>query len=307
MFLINEPDGFPNKAKKKLEKIGETYLSNDKFNNDCIKIIFIRLGFSIDSLFLDKYPNLTHIISPTTGLNHLDLEEINSREIILISLKGKLDFLKEIYATSEHTLALTLALMRNIPSATNSVKEGKWNRYPFKGSEINGKLVFILGYGRVGKQVSKLFESFGAKIIAYDVDKNVVPSHVLTSLKYGLSNADIISIHLPLNNDNKGFLNMELLSLIKKDAILVNTSRGEILDQDVFFDYLKNKKIAGAAVDVLCNEPDPINNKLKEAIISLKDRLIVTPHIAGFTNESLSKVEEYVTDLLMNNLNDKSN
>jgi D-3-phosphoglycerate dehydrogenase / 2-oxoglutarate reductase len=302
MILVNEPLSFPKKSIDKLKKYGKIYTSKEKFKNKNIKIIFIRLSQNINSTFLDNFPNLSIIVSPTTGLTHLDLLEIKKRKICLISLKGRTSFLKNIFATAEFSIGLTLTLLRKIHLAIKSTEKAKWNRYPFKGSEINGKLVLIIGFGRIGKQVFKLYKSFGAKIIAYDINSKIVPKKIKTSLKKGIKYADIISIHIPCSFKNINFFNKELCSLIKKTAILINTSRGEIIDQKTLINLILKKKIAGAALDVLQNEPNPINTQLKKDIYKIKDRLIITPHIAGFTNESLNKVETYLTEILIKKL-----
>jgi len=299
MILINEPLSFPEKSIKELKKIGKVYKLYNKFKKNNIKIIFIRLNEYIDANFLDNFPNLLYIVSPTTGLTHLDLLEIKKRKIILISLKGRKIFLKNVFATSEYSIALALAMLRKIPLATKSVEKNKWDRYPFKGSEINDRVVLIIGFGRIGKQVFKLYKSFGAKVIAYDSKPKQVPKKIKTPLKKGIRSADIISIHIPYNDDNYKFFNKELISLVKSSAVLINTSRGEVIDQNVLINFLLDKKIAGAALDVLENEPNPLNKKIKKAIRVLKNKLIITPHIAGYTKESLTKVETYLTKVFI--------
>jgi len=243
MIFINEPLSFPIESIVKLRKYGKVYTSKDKFNKKDIKVIFIRLGNTINSSFLKKFPNLSFIVSPTTGLNHLDLLEIKKRKIFLISLKGRSVFLKNVFATSEYCIGLTLTLLRKIHLAIESTLKGRWNRYPFKGSEINGKLILIVGFGRIGKQVYKLYKSFNAKIAVYDIDLKKVPKKIRISLKKGLKLADIISIHIPYNYKNKNFFNKELFSLIKKTAVIINTSRGEIIDQKILIKYLLKKKL----------------------------------------------------------------
>lgn len=299
MILINEPLGFPKKSIIKLKKYGSVFTLKDKFKNENIKIIFIRLNEIINRDFLDRYPNLIIIVSPTTGLTHIDLLEIKNRKIILLSLKGRNTFLKNVFATSEYSVGLALAMLRKIPEAINSIYKSKWDRYPFKGREINGSVVLIIGFGRIGKQVYKLYKSFGARVIAYDINSKLVPKRIKISLEKGISSADIISIHIPFNEQNKNFFNNKLISLAKKTAIIINTSRGEVINQSVLLNCLLKKKIAGAALDVLLDEPNPFNNQLKKVILKLKNRLIITPHIAGFTFESLAKVELYLTEILI--------
>lgn len=299
MILLNEPIDFPYASIKTLKCLGPVYFNGDDYDTDAIKIIFIRLASKIDSDFLDAFPSLKYVVSPTTGLNHIDLNELHKREIKLISLKGRSDFLNDIHATAEHTLALTLALLRRLPSAVKSVEDGLWDRYPFRGAELFGRSVFLIGYGRVGRQVCALFEAFGAKVIAFDSDDSVVPVGQKVTLEDGLKTAQIISIHISYSEKNIGFLNKNLLSKVRSDAVLINTSRGEILDQSALLESLIEKRLSGAALDVLCNEPMPLEDAVRHAISKVGDRLIVTPHIAGFTLESLNKVETYVSQLLL--------
>ena len=302
MFLINEPHDFPVGACKSLEKIGPVYKQGLQYDPKFIKVVFIRLSVKVDSEFLGRYPALTHIVSPTTGLNHIDMIEVARRKIRVIALKGEVSFLNDIHATAEHTLALALALIRKIPNAADAVTKGLWDRYPFKGTEINGSTVLVIGYGRVGKQVSKLYEAFGARVIAFDDDIRVVPKKYDVMLKEGIQSADIISIHIPYSEKNIGFMSEKLFSCCKSTAVIINTSRGEVVDQSALLKCLVDGKLAGAALDVLCAEPSPFNHELEKAISQLEHRLVITPHIAGFTQESLDKVETYVVDLLLQDM-----
>ena len=305
MFLINESNEFPEKSIRDLKKYGDVFFQNDKYNKNDIKVLFIRLNKVIDKKFIEEFPQLTHIVSPTTGLNHIDLDFIKLKGINLISLKGKFDFLENIYATSEYTIAITLSLLRKIHLAAQSVSDGKWNRYPFKGNEINSKKVLIIGYGRIGRKVCKIFKAFGAEVMAYDTNQEKVPKEYFCDINSYIKIADIVSIHIPYCAENKGFINDRLIKSMKKESILINTSRGEVVDQNALFDSLLNKDISGAALDVLWDEPKPVGAKLKNLLANAGENVLITPHIGGFTNESLTKVEEYVTDLLIQEIGRK--
>lgn len=299
MILINEPLDFPADSLSCLERLGPVFMNGSIYDPDEINIIFIRIDSKIDACFLNRFKSLKYVVSPTTGLTHIDLKELQRRNIKIISLKGHVDFLNDVHATAEHTIALTLALLRRIQPAVKSVEAGNWNRYPFKGEEINGRNVFLIGYGRVGRQVDQLFKAFGAKVMAFDSDDSVVPLDKKVTLEYGLKTAKIISVHISYSKKNIGFLSKKLLAHLSPDAILINTSRGEIIDQQALFTYLRADKIAGAALDVLCHEPTPIDDIVTDSISSLGGRLLITPHLAGFTVESLKKVERYVSQLLI--------
>ena len=125
-------------------------------------VLIVRLGNYIDKEIIDTATNLKAIITATTGLNHIDVKYANQKNVEIISLQGEYEFLKNISATSEHTIGLLLSLLRNIPSASNSVKDSIWDRNLYKGKEISGKIFGILGYGRIGIKVARYAKAFGA-------------------------------------------------------------------------------------------------------------------------------------------------
>lgn len=292
MFLINEPADFPDVGRADLAEFGEVFDEGPNVQCEKIQAAFVRLAERIDAQFLDKYPNLRYVVSPTTGHTHIDESELNVRGVQLISLKGELEFLSSIRATAEHSLGLALSLLRKIPAACVAAKEGRWTRYGFKGREICGKNVLIIGYGRVGRQVADLYDAFGAQVKAYDIVKQKVPEQIYVNLEAGLSGADIISLHVNYEKENHQFLNERWLRLCKPSALLINTSRGELIDQNLLIDMLSSNRLSGAALDVLQNEPSPDLDL--DAVEQLGEKLLITPHIAGFTEESLAMVERFV-------------
>ncbi len=297
-ILINEPKDFPLVAIEMLSEIGNVYTSNDDYPKDEVEYVFVRLAQIIGKDFHQDHPNLKCVISPTTGLNHLDLEYFEEHGIEVLSLKGRTGFLDNIRATAEHTICLLLALLRNLRQASNSVFAGEWDRYPYKGAEISGKNILILGYGRLGRQLEALYRAFKADVKAYDIVDGRVPDHIYISLDEGVAWADIISIHVNFTEENRHFFSQEL---IEKCAgkIIVNTSRGELIDQQALFCSMLRGELKGLATDVLQNEPSPIDDTILKQINSMGNRVIITPHIAGNTHESLERVELYVSELLV--------
>jgi D-3-phosphoglycerate dehydrogenase len=217
----------------------------------------------------------------------------------VISLRGRTEFLSNIHATGEHTLALSLALLRKVPQAQAGVGRGEWNRYDYKGRELFGKRVFLLGYGRLGRQVAGLFSAFGCDVRAYDIDRGKVPEPMFVALEEGLAAADIVSLHVSLDETTQGLLTSDLLRRMKPDALFINTARGELLDQNALLDMLEEGRLAGAALDVLLSEPDPMDDRLKKLMGDPRINLVITPHIGGFTVESLQAVELYAASLLL--------
>jgi len=301
-ILINEPDGFPKEALERLRMVGALYRADQPYPHESIRAVFIRLRDYLGKKFLDDHPLLRYVVSPTTGLNHIDIDHFAAAGVQIISLKGRVEFLNHIYSTSEYSLALTLALIRHIPAAVRSVSDGHWNRYPFQGTELHGKNVFLIGYGRIGRQVHGLFRAFGSRVLAYDIDTGKVPADIFTSLENGLSCADIVSIHVNLEPSTQSFFTDGLMALMSPKAILINTSRGELVDQPALLRRVANGQLGGAALDVLSFEPMPLNEGVRKYIEACSGRLLVTPHIGGFTSESLYAVENYVTDLFLSKL-----
>jgi D-3-phosphoglycerate dehydrogenase len=138
-------------------------------------ILFVRLKYFIGADLLKTVPNLLYICSPTTGLNHIDIEYCVSKNIKIISLKGENDFLKNIKATPEHTLGLIIALYRNYSRAFQNTNNINWNRENYRGNEINGSKIGFIGLGRVAKIVSQYLKAMGAQLAYFDINNNVIP------------------------------------------------------------------------------------------------------------------------------------
>lgn len=297
--LVLEPDGFPAVALERLRARGVVVLGPDMPAASDAHTVFVRLATVIDAAFHSRYPSLRWIVSPTTGLNHIDLDYFAAQGVKVLSLQGRVDFLDNIHATAEHTLALALGLIRRLAPAAGDVASGRWNRYPFKGRELRGKTVLLYGYGRIGRMVAPLYHAFGCRVLALDIVPDRVPDCMRCDRETVLSQVDILSIHLPLDATTIGIIDADMIGRLPHHAIVVNTARGEIVDQPALFAALTDGMLAGAALDVLWGEPDPINTAMRDHVAALGDRLLVTPHIGGFTHESLAAVETYITDLFL--------
>jgi D-3-phosphoglycerate dehydrogenase len=224
------------------------------------------------------------VVSGTTGTDHLDV-----RDIPLISLKGDAEFLQGVFATAEMTLALMLALLRHIPQAHADVLAGRWEREKWRGSELHGKTVGIVGHGRVGKQVEAMLQGFGVEILTHDKTYPDIEAYNPKQLRILLQHSDIITVHVPLNDSTRGMFGYEQFCLMKPTAYFINTSRGAVVDEDGSLRALREGKIAGAALDVVCDEPN-VNPALLE-YARTHDNLIITPHLGGNTHESRRKTQ----------------
>jgi phosphoglycerate dehydrogenase-like enzyme len=296
---VLEPEGFPPAALDRLRSAGLVETGAAEAPDPEVQAVFIRLARHIGADVHALYPNLRWIVSPTTGLNHIDVGHFAAHGVDVISLRGRTEFLDRIHATAEHTLALALALYRDLPAADRAVRRGEWNRYAHKGRELHGKTVLILGYGRIGRLVAPLYQAFGCRVVAHDCVPGRVPEALACDYPAALAETDILSVHVPLDAATEGLVDQALLDCLPPGAVLINTSRGEILEQEALLRALEEGRLAGAALDVLHGEPAPVTPELRARIEALGGRLLITPHIAGFTHESLEAVELFITDVFL--------
>jgi D-3-phosphoglycerate dehydrogenase len=285
-LLIAEPHGFSPAAMRILQGAADvtcTHLERTGLplalqNYDAA---WIRLGHRVTRLSIPLTCRCRLIATPCTGLDHIDVEACQERGIEVVSLKGETEFLSDVHATAEHTLALTLALLRKLVPAVNGA--GDWQRDRYCGRELFGKTVGIIGYGRIGKQVGKLFMAFGAKVLISD-------GPVWEEL---LASSDVISLHVSYDESTRHLIGARELALMKPTAVLINTSRGGVIDEKALAEAIASERIAGAALDVLDGEPPDFNHPLLK-LARTTDRVIVTPHIGGKTHESCEKTELFL-------------
>lgn len=304
-ILITESKDFSSKGLESLEKEGFNVCCNNlNYNRLKEKIknydgIIIRLGIKIDRNLIDN-SNLKFIASPTTGLDHIDLDYAKEKGIKIFSLKGEQDFLMNITSTAELTIGLIIGLLRKINAAFDSVKKNIWNRNLFIGYELKGKTIGIVGLGRLGKIVANLCSAFEMNIIYYDPFVDSEEYTKSDSLGNLFSKSDIISLHLPLNNKTNLIINSEVLNLAKKGAVLVNTSRGELINEEDLISSLENGILSGFACDVLSGEQG--KNKFNNKVISYakkNENVLITPHIGGACKEAMRKTEYFIVQKII--------
>lgn len=309
-ILHLERDCYPESALNRLENIGNlesfetdshtellSYVEGEK-----VEVIFVKLGLSIDKELMKHLPDLKYIVTPTTGLNHIDLNFAKEKNIKVISLKGESEFLKSITSTSEHTWGILLGLIRNLPQAYSDVLEGNWRRRPFMASELFGKTLGIVGYGRLGKIVAQYGEVFSMNVLVNDIDLSVFEAspYIQTELSQLLAESDVVSIHIPSNEENHHFINEQLFSQMKNGSVFINTSRGEVIDEKALLNYLENGKLAGAATDVLEGDSTWSSKSLPHHPLveyaKTNSNLIITPHMGGYGKESIERTRAFITD-----------
>lgn len=312
-ILNAEPLGYSEEARKIIVSLGELHekaLRRSELIGVIKKydILITRFGFKIDRDVLDAAASLKFIVTPTTGLDHIDTEYALKKGIKVISLQGETEFLRTVVATAEHTWALLLALIRRVPWAFQSVLKGEWSRDLFRGNELEGKRLGILGLGRLGEKVAFYGMAFGMETSAYDPYRRAWPGKVKRcfNLRELLSHSDILSIHLPLNNETKGLMGRKELKMLPKGAIVINTSRGSILDSVALVGLLTSGYLGGAALDVLEGEGKDFKrqrqNKLLLAYARKNKNLLITPHLGGATKESMAKTEIFMAHKLKKSL-----
>lgn len=271
---------------------------------DRYEALFVRLGIAIDSAVFDAAPSLRYIITPTTGLDHIDLVAAQERGIAILSLRGETAFLNSIKSTAEHTWAILLALVRHLPEAVQDTRAGHWRREPFLANELNGKTLGIIGYGRLGKIVANYGKAFGMHVLVNDteVQQTAKLPEGLTAagLETVLKDSDIISLHIPSNTENYHFFDASKLALTKKGIFIVNTARGEVVAENALLEGLLSGHIAGAAIDVLDGDSSwenavPEEHPLIEYARSHAN-LIITPHMGGYGKESIESTRWFMAN-----------
>ena len=265
-------------------------------------VVMVRLGFQVDCQVIDAGHRLRVIVTATTGLDHVDVEYAARRGIAVLSLRGEIEFLRTITATAKHTWALLLALVRQIPHAFSSVCCGEWNRDAHWGHELYGKCLGIVGTGRIGEQVAHFGLAFGMEVVAYDPYCQAIPAHVkrLGTLDELMAVADVVSLHVPLNYETAGLIGDREMRNLKQGALLINTSRGAVLDETSLLQALSSGRLAGAALDVLSNE-NPLPTSSSHPLIEYAQthsNLIITPHLGGATYESMKRTEVFMAEKL---------
>jgi D-3-phosphoglycerate dehydrogenase len=256
--------------------------------------VMVRFATRVDAKLIGGNSRIKAILSPTTGLDHIDLDAAKRRGIRVFHLRDRKALLKTINPTAELTIGLMLSLLRRIPHALDSVIAGRWQAAEFRGHEAAGKTLGIVGYGRLGRKVARAAHALDMKVVAFDSARVDMPTFVrrARSLRHLLRAADVVSLHLPLNDDTRGLLGRRELAAMKPHAVLINTARGALIDEGALLSALRGRRLAGAAVDVLDNEWMIESDGHPMIDFARRDpRLLITPHIGGASFESVEKTD----------------
>jgi D-3-phosphoglycerate dehydrogenase len=304
-ILNVEPQDYSSRAREILATLGgvmEKILDRDGLLNavaEC-EVLITRFGHRMDRELFAAAPRLRVLVSATTGLDHIDLEAAAESDVTVLSLRGETEFLEELSATAELAWGLLLSLLRRIPQASQSVKEGGWDRDAFRGNELRGKRLGILGLGRLGRMVAEYGRAFGMSVAAYDPFASDWPKGVeLRSAAEDLMrDTQVLSIHVPLNDETRGFMDGAMLARLPKGAVLINTARGAVVDEVALLAALDSSHLAGAGLDVVADELSGGPSQALLAHARDHDNLIITPHMGGATVESMEKAEVFMAQKL---------
>ena len=250
--------------------------------------------------WLQKLPALRAVATASVGFDNLDLDALRAAGIDAFHAPGT-----NRDAAADHTLGLLLALVRQIAAADATLRAGGWDRATFRGTELAGKTLGIIGIGNVGSAVCRRAIAFGMTVLAHDPYQTADTLHAdarthlgsglrLVELDELLTTSDIVTIHTPRNDETRNYLSADRLSQLRPGAIILNVARGGLLDEDALVSHLTSGHIAGAALDVFATEPPPADSPLRPL-----PTVVLTPHLGGQTHESMARMQLTAADHLI--------
>ncbi|OGD68442.1 hypothetical protein A3E89_00345 [Candidatus Campbellbacteria bacterium RIFCSPHIGHO2_12_FULL_35_10] len=283
-----------------------TVQDNQNYQDETAEAIVVFVNSQVTAEDMKRFPNLKFIATRSTGFDHIDLSEAKNRNITISNVPTYGE-----NTVAEFSFALLLALARKIYPAYNRVVEkGSFSQEGLKGFDLSGKTIGIVGAGNIGKHSIAIANGFGMEVIAFDAYRNEEFAQN-ANFKYVefdqlLSSADIISLHVPLNPHTRHLINKENISKIKKGAILINTSRGEVVETEAIVEALEKGILSGAGLDVLEEEglmddeislifqehpnPESLKTVLANQYLIDHPQVIITPHIAFDTQEAINRI-----------------
>ena len=242
--------------------------------------LIVRSATKVTAAMLDRAPRLAAVGRAGVGIDNCDVEAATERAVAVFNAPGG-----NTIAAAELTMALLISVARKIPAAEASLRSGQWDRAVFKGVELRGKTLGLIGAGRIGSEVAVRCRAFDMNVIAYDPylspTRAVELDIEMTGLNKVIKKGDFISIHVPLTEETTGIIGRESFEKMKPSAFVVNASRGGVVDEEALADALHRGVIAGAALDVYETEPLPADSPLRDA-----PNLVLTPHLGASTAEA---------------------
>lgn len=299
-------DGMDKEVFETLQAVGEFDVHPEPKNSqDTIKellpkatALVIRSATTVTPETLEMAPNLKLVIRAGEGTDNIDKKACEAKGVKVANTPGANN-----NSAAEHAVALMMTVLRNTAAANATMKNGGWDKNKYTGLELSNKKVGIVGFGRIGQIVAKRLQGFEPEVLFFDpfIEKSELPyAKKAADLKEIFSTCDVITLHTPLMDKTKGMVNGDLLSSMKSDAIIVNASRGGIVDEEALLQVLKDKKIRGAGFDVFATEPLEESSELRKL-----DNIVLTPHLGASTEEAQLRVGQMAVhqlkEFLLNN------
>jgi D-3-phosphoglycerate dehydrogenase len=249
--------------------------------------LVVRSSTQVTAALLSATSKLKVVGRAGAGVDNIDCEAATRRGIVVMNTPGG-----NTISTAEHTVSMLLSLARNIPQAHDSLKQGKWERGRYVGTELHGKTLGIIGLGKIGREVAVRCRAFGMTCIGFDpvLSTDVATKLDIEPVSLGeiFARSDFITVHTPLNDETQGMIDDSVIQKCKPGVRFINCARGGIIDEDALLRGIESGKVAGAALDVFVNEPPGDNALLKNP------RVIVTPHLGASTEEAQEKVARQI-------------
>jgi len=285
--LLNSTDG--------VQAVVKTGISEDELAEIIGEYdgLIIRSGTKVTAKVLEKPGKLKGIARAGVGVDNIDIAEATRKGIMVMNTPGG-----NTLSAAEHTMALMLAMSRNVVPACNSLKAGAWDRKKYMGNQLNGKILGLIGLGRIGMAVGKMAKGFNMKLLGYDPlaappDAEKLGVEITDSLEKVFREADYISVHVPRNEQTVNMIDAEQIGMMKPTVRLINCARGGIINEDALYNALADKRIGGAALDVFPKEP-PTNSRFSES-----ENCVVTPHLGASTEEAQIEVAVEAAEILV--------
>lgn len=252
---------------------------------DRYEAVIVRVA-ELDEAVIDRADRLRVIAKHGAGLDNVDVEAASRRGIAVCNTPGA-----NARSVGEHAVALLFAVRRNLRPADRHVRAGNWERSEFTGHELTGDTLGLFGFGAIARETADLVQGMGLTVLTYDpyVSDDDVPSRVRreTELSELFARSDAVSVHAPLTDETRGAVSTDELAALGERGVLINTSRGPIVDESALLEALENGVLAGAGLDTFETEPPDDDNPLFD-----RDDVVLTPHVGGVTRDSLARMSQ---------------
>lgn len=274
--VVNQPDITPEEL---LEVIPE------------YPCMVVRSRTKVTKEVLDAGTSLKSVVRAGVGLDNIDVAYAQEKGVKVLNTPSA-----STQSVAELTVAYLMALARNIPLMTASMKAGKWEKKSFVGSEVSGKTLGLIGSGRIGSAVADRAIALGMDVVAFDPYVTELPNITLMELEDLLAKADYISLHVPHTDETHNILDAAAFNKVKTGVRIINCGRGGTIDEDALYQAIQDGKVAGAALDVFADEP------LADSKLFSLDQVIGSPHIGAGTKEAKARVGEVAAQKVIETL-----